>query len=115
MDPPVAYQYGQMLLQRLQTFLKRKPDQKARAIAAQLDEDRSEVNRVLHDHPHVFSQDPEKFTWSLAALNVYLDSRWLTADDLENALLQAGSPLDAREQRIPGRNERSFAVLRWQP
>ncbi len=62
---------------------------------------RSEVNRILHDHKDIFVQDPEKFTWSLAELRVDLGKHcWLDAELFENALLVAGSPLDTTIPRV---------------
>jgi len=90
-----------MLLQRIQAILEQNPGQKAKTIASQLREDRSEINRVLHDHNGIFVQDPENYTWSLAALCVDLGSHfWLTADAFENVLLNAGSPLDSTDHRV---------------
>ncbi len=91
----------QILLKKLQILLEKSPGQKARTIASQLNEDRSEVSRVLHAHKDIFVQDQEEYTWSLAALNIDLGSNcWLTTEDFEDALLQVGSPLDASEERI---------------
>lgn len=86
---------------RIQAILEQKPGQKAKVIAAQLRADRSEVNRILHDHKDIFVQDPESFTWSLAELRVDLGNHcWLDAESFENALLAAGSPLDSTTRRV---------------
>ncbi|ODT84263.1 MAG: hypothetical protein ABS69_03755 [Nitrosomonadales bacterium SCN 54-20] len=89
------------MLTRIQAILEQKPGQKAKVIAAQLRIDRSEVNRVLHNHKDIFVQDPQEFTWSLAELRIDLGSHcWLTAESFENALLATGSPLDSTSHRV---------------
>ena len=86
---------------RIEAILEQKPGQKAKAIAAELQTDKQEINRVLHAHKDVFVQDPEAFTWSLAALRIDLGSHaWLSAEAFENALLGAGSPLDSTASRM---------------
>jgi len=89
------------MLNRIQALLQLNPDQKAKAIADQLNTQKSEVNRILHGHPHVFMQDPEKFTWSLAELRVDLGSHcWVNAESFEKELLTTGSPLDSATSRV---------------
>lgn len=91
----------QKLLQKLQTFLEKNLGQKARTIASQLNEDKSDISRVLHANQDIFVQDQDEYTWSLVLLNIDLGSDcWLTAEDFEDALLQVGSPLDASEECI---------------
>lgn len=87
--------------ERIQAILEQKPGQKAKAIAAQLKTDRSEVNRVLHDHKDTFVQDPTEFTWSLSELRVDLGKHcWLDAELFEDALLATGSPLESTTRRV---------------
>lgn len=86
---------------RIQAILEQKPGQKAKVIAAQLHADKSEVNRVLHDHKDTFVQHSEEFTWSLSELGIDLGKHcWLDAESFENALLVAGSPLDSTARRV---------------
>lgn len=86
---------------RIESILEQKPGQKAKVIATQLRMDRSEVNRILHDHTDVFVQDPEEFTWSLAELRIDLGKHcWLDAESFENILLGAGSPHDSKMHRV---------------
>ncbi|MHA7212272.1 hypothetical protein ACX83E_00250 [Burkholderia pseudomallei] len=86
---------------KIEAILDRKPGQKAKAIAAELRTDKTEVSRLLHAHKDIFVQDPEAFTWSLAALRVDLGNHgWLGAEGFENALLTAGSPRDSTSTRV---------------
>lgn len=82
-------------------LLERQSGQKAKAIAAELREDKAEVNRVLHSHKDIFLQDSVTFTWSLAELRIDLGKQsWLNADAFEDALLEVGSPLDSTVRRV---------------
>jgi hypothetical protein len=86
------------MLKKIQAHLRKNPGLKAKTIATQLNEDRKQVNKVLHGHKQLFIQN-EEFKWSLVLqeeLRVELGShRWLTADDFENALLSIDFPLDS--------------------
>lgn len=89
------------MLTRIQAILEQKPGLKAKAIASQLRSDKTDVNRVLHDHHDIFVQDPNEFTWSLVELRIDLGSHcWLTAESFEDALLAIGSPLDSTCRRV---------------
>jgi hypothetical protein len=89
------------MLKKIQELLQRKPSQKAKAIADQLDVDKSEINGILYRHDDIFVQNPEKFTWSLAQLRVDLGSYcWLNAASFETAIQTAGSPLDSTINRV---------------
>lgn len=90
-----------MMLARIQAILEQKAGQKAKAIATQLQMDRSDINRVLHDHTDIFVQHPNDFTWSLTELRVDLGNHcWHDAQSFENVLLAAGSPLDSKIPRV---------------
>lgn len=90
-----------MMLAKIQALLERKPGLKAREIAAQLREDKTEINRLLYAHKELFASNPTEFTWTLAALRIDLGSNcWLNAEAFEKSLLTAGSPLDSTSYRV---------------
>jgi len=91
------------MLKKIQEHLRKHPGLKARSIASQLNEERQQVSKILHDHKQIFIQDGE-FQWSLILqeeLRIELgDHRWLTADDFEKALLAKESPLDSACSKV---------------
>lgn len=91
------------MLKRIQAYLRKNPGHKAKAIAADLDAERREVNQVLYAHKDIFTQDTE-CKWSLVVQNElcieFGDHRWLTASDFEQALLNVASPWDLGFQTI---------------
>lgn len=86
------------MLKKIQALLVNGAAIKAKKIAAQLGEVRTEVNQVLHRHKELLVQD-EGYQWSLAPgnkLRVELAGNcWFTAADFERALLVASSPLES--------------------
>lgn len=89
------------MLAKIQALLEQKPGLKAKEIAAQLREDKAEINRLLYAHKDLFASNPTEYTWTLAALRIDLGSHcWLNAEALEKALLTAGSPLDSTSCRV---------------
>lgn len=90
------------MLRQIEQFLRRTPGAKARAIAAEIGSDKSDVNSALYGNPELFCADSE-FRWFLvpSELRVEFAARnWLTASDLEGDLLAAGSPLEAPQSKI---------------
>lgn len=86
------------MLKKLQSIIGNSPGVKAKAIAAQLDVDRTTINQLLLRNSALFLKDAD-FGWSLRSeveLRVeFGNNQWLTAARFENALLRAGSPLDS--------------------
>jgi hypothetical protein len=72
------------MLEKILVHLRKHPGLKAKTIAAQLNEDRTQVNRILYDQNRLFVQDKE-FKWSIEHQEElcikFPDNRWLTADD----------------------------------
>jgi anti-sigma regulatory factor (Ser/Thr protein kinase) len=92
-----------MLKEAIALFLLQNPCSKAKTIAAHLDEDKGDVNKVLYSSPADFKRDLDHF-WSIAdpdvlEINLPGDS-WVTAHVFENALRRAGSPLDTSVERV---------------
>lgn len=84
------------MLERICAFLEKNPGTKAKTIATQLRVERSEVNRLLHDHKDRFEQDTD-FQWYLvsSACRVeFAGDGWLTSRDFEKAL-SGVSPLQS--------------------
>lgn len=95
----IADSIALVMLKKIERYLKEEPGKKARAIAAELGEERAVVSKILHDHPDLFSQDDE-FQWYLVLdrehVITFKAESWLTANDFEAALVLAGSPLDSQ-------------------
>ncbi len=85
------------MLKEIQALLRKTPGLKAKTIASQLNADRKQVNKTLHENAELFDQDAE-YKWSLQTrgeLRIELgDHSWLNATDFENALLATSSPWD---------------------
>lgn len=82
------------MLHQVRAFLEKNPGTKAKTIATRLGLERTDVNRLLHDHPGHFEKDVE-FQWSLASKTRRIEfggSGWLKASDFERALC-GDSPL----------------------
>lgn len=89
------------MLQRVSAFLKSNPGTKAKTIAANLGVERSEVNRLLHDHGDLFEKDAD-FRWSLVPTTSRIDftgGKWLGSWHFEKALKDV-SPLDSRQKAV---------------
>lgn len=91
------------MLSKIEKVLSRTPGLKARAIAAQLGEDRPAISLALHRNPNRFYQDAD-FQWFLSSQRElcieFGTSLWLTASDFERAVQSAGSPLDSTQSKI---------------
>jgi anti-sigma regulatory factor (Ser/Thr protein kinase) len=89
------------MLERISAFLEKSPRTKARSIASQLDLDRGEVNRLLHEHADKFEQDDE-YRWSLAATSCRIEFSgrdWLTAWHFETSLKEH-TPLTSPHRKV---------------
>ena len=90
------------MLKRIEVVLRKSPGIKARAIAAKLGVEHTDVNQVLYANSAKFQRD-ENFKWSVASAPV-LDiklcaDKWLSTSAFERVIGQA-SPLQARETQI---------------
>jgi hypothetical protein len=75
------------MLDQVRTFLEHNPCTKAKTIASRLKVDRTELNRLLHDHVNIFEKDSD-FAWSLLSTTCRIEfggSGWMASKDFENA------------------------------
>lgn len=89
------------MLKRVSAFLRSNPGTKAKTIASNLGVERSEVNRLLHDHVDLFEKD-EEFRWSLVPTAFRIEftgGKWLGSWHFEKALKDI-SPLDSRQKAV---------------
>jgi signal transduction histidine kinase len=90
------------MLKKIEKILRREPGLKARAIAAELDEDRHAVNSTLYANREIFFQDD--YRWFLVSQRElcveFAAGNWLTASEFEKAVLAAGSPLDGPQPKV---------------
>jgi hypothetical protein len=86
-----------VMLTRIQAFLEKSPASKAKKIAVHLGVHHTNVNQVLYGHKDLFVQD-EEYQWSLVPqkeLRVEFAGGWLSAENFEDAILGASSPLES--------------------
>lgn len=83
--------------QKIEKILRQTPGLKARSIANLLGIDSKDVNALLYENTAVFVKDAN-FCWSLATLpeiRIELtEDSWVDCDSFEQALKNAGSPID---------------------
>jgi hypothetical protein len=85
-----------VVLKQIQGVLERAPGTKSREIAAELQLDHSQVNRVLYDNADLFERD-DLFQWSVAASPVVeiklVASQWLPTRAFEAAVSKVAARL----------------------
>lgn len=89
------------MLDQIYAFLAANPGTKAKTIAFQLSVDKTELNRLLHEHKDKFEKDQE-FRWSIVPTTCYIEfggKAWLDSWDFERAFSGA-SPLESSHAAV---------------
>lgn len=86
---------------KIDALLREKPGIKARELASSLKMDRSAVSAFLHADRDRYHQD-SGYGWRVAndKLSISLPSKWVNADDFEQALFAGGDALDGPEKVV---------------
>ncbi|RYY80279.1 MAG: hypothetical protein EOO69_02485 [Moraxellaceae bacterium] len=91
------------MLEQIKKSLEQHPDRKAKEIAKQLGLTTRDVNKILHDHPNLFTQTAS-CTWIMKdSLLISLDDssgNWVSSSDLENYLKKYSSLFEVSQNEI---------------